>query len=167
MPSVECKICYSQFYAKPSLLKVGWGKYCSITCQRKGQKKGKIVHCFMCHKEVYRQLKALNGSKSKKYFCGKSCQTIWRNSIEFIGSRHPNWQGGHSSDSYRRILKRTGIKEMCKLCRNNDKRILAVHHIDHNHENNKQKNLTWLCHNCHFLVHHYQDLRKQLMETLV
>lgn len=167
MPFVRCKICKNEFYAKPYWLKNGWGKYCSQKCQREGQKTGKFVNCFTCGKTVYKSGKSLRGSKSKKYFCNKSCQTIWRNTIVHIGPNHPNWRGGHSSEVYRNILRRSGKKERCTLCKTKNKRVLAAHHIDHNHKNNRPKNLTWLCHNCHFLVHHYEDERIKLMETLV
>lgn len=43
---------------------------------------------------------------------------------------------------------------MCTLCKTEDKRVLATHHIDRNRLNNSVNNLAWLCHNCHFLVHH-------------
>lgn len=167
MSVVSCKICRQKFYVKPYWLRLGWGKYCSRTCQWEGQKTGKMVPCFMCGKKAYKSGKDLRVSKSKKYFCTKSCQTIWRNTIEFIGPKHPNWRGGNSSEIYRNILKRSGKKEVCGLCRTRDKRVLAAHHIDHNHRNNKTRNLSWLCHNCHFLIHHFQDQRLKFMETLV
>jgi len=167
MPTVRCKICKKSFYAKPHWLKLGWGKYCSESCQREGQKNGKIVKCYICDKDTYKTERDLRRSKSKKYFCSKSCQTIWRNTIVFVGPNHANWRGGNSSEIYRNILRRTGKKEQCILCRTPDKRVLAAHHVDHNHGNNDPKNLTWLCHNCHFLVHHYKDQHQKLMETLV
>ena len=163
MALVVCQICSNKFYAKPSWLKNGWGKYCSMTCKRKAQKTGSFVSCFICGKTTYRSGKNLKGSKSKKYFCTKSCQTLWRNSLVYIGEKHPNWRGGKSSESYRRILKRTLREELCRLCGTKDKRILAAHHIDHNHYNNRQENLTWLCHNCHFLVHHDEKEKSKLM----
>lgn len=167
MPNVRCLICRAEFYAKPSWLKAGFGKYCSVACQRKGQKNGRFVSCFICRKKVYRTQKGLRGSKSRKYFCSKSCQTVWRNTMVFVGSRHPNWKHGFSNDYYRRILSRTKRKKVCQLCETTDSRILVVHHVDHNHFNNKLTNLMWLCQNCHFLIHHYKEERKRLMETLV
>ncbi len=160
MPRVICKICKKDFYAKPSWLQHGWGKYCSRSCQYEGRKTGKIVNCYICKKPVYKSGKNLRGSKSKKYFCGKSCQTKWRN-ITYIGSKHGNWKNGDYA--YRSILDRNGVTKICKLCRKKDERVLAVHHIDHNHSNNKLNNLTWLCHNCHFLVHHHVNEREKLM----
>jgi len=153
MPLIkQCEVCSSDFKTKPFFVKRGGGKYCSKECHYKGLKTGKLVHCSLCDKEVYKSQKALRVSKSKKYFCGKSCQTKWRNSI-FVGEKHANWKTG--KHSYRSVLTRNKIPKVCRLCKTKDERILAVHHIDKDRLNNKLNNLTWLCHNCHFLVHNY------------
>ena len=154
MPLVRCKLCKKEFYAKPSLLKRGWGKYCSGKCQYKAQLKGKFVYCQICRKKIWRKPRQLNLSKSKKYFCTKSHQTLWRNSI-FIGPRHPNWKGGENI-AYKKLLIKNRIKSVCKLCRCKDERVLAVHHLDRNRKHNNIKNLVWLCHNCHHLVHSHK-----------
>lgn len=159
MPTVHCKICKNRFSIKQYWLRMGWGKYCSRECKNEGQKNGKRTTCFTCGKPVYRSRIGLQKSKSKKYFCSKSCQTIWRNTTQYIGSKHLNWKGGLSSYYYRSLLKRTSRKERCGLCGVTDKRILAVHHKDRNHLNNKIDNLIWLCHNCHFLTHHLSRAR--------
>ncbi len=160
----SCLICSKQFYVKPVHVRMGYGKYCSTTCQYEGRKTGKVVSCFVCGKNVYKNKKALLGSKSGKYFCGKSCQTVWRNS-EFVGAKHSNFIDGIST--YKSILNRNKIPKMCKLCGTGDIRILAVHHIDHNHFNNDLKNLTWLCHNCHFLVHHDKVEKARFLAKLI
>jgi len=152
MPQVNCKICKKEFYAKPSWIKNGLGKYCSKGCMQKGLLRGEMKRCFICNAEVYKSRKALLGSKSKKFFCGKSCQTIWRNSIVNVGINHPNWKGGKHV-SYRNVLLKNKVSKICFFCGNNDKRVLAAHHIDENHTNNVLTNLVWLCHNCHSLVH--------------
>src|SRR3989338_4369590 len=103
MPSVKCTTCATKFYAKPNWIKKGWGKYCSRKCHSNSQRKGRTVKCFTCGVEVYRSPKQLNASQSEKYFCTKSCQTNWRNSIVFIGNRHPQWKNGESS--YRNIIR--------------------------------------------------------------
>lgn len=162
---VRCKICKNTFYAKPNWIVRGGGKYCSMTCKRQAQKTGKVVCCFICKKEVYRARRHLLHSKSKKYFCGKSCQTIWRNTILFVGPNHANWKNGENT--FRRIMFRSDIPQICRKCRSRDKRILAVHHIDKNRTNNRLKNLVWLCHNCHFLVHHYIAERGEFLEAMV
>ena len=164
MPIVECKICSMKFYGKPFFLKRGHAKYCSQKCMRAGSRTGKVVKCHSCNKEVYKTKKALRVSKSKTYFCTKSCQTKWRNSV-FIGPKHANWKDG--LHSYRSTMSRHKVPKICKLCKTTDSRVLAVHHIDRNKKNSSISNLVWLCHNCHFLVHHDKDEEKKFMEALV
>jgi hypothetical protein len=152
VPQVYCKICKKEFYSKPYWLKEGYGRYCSKKCHHEGLKKGRNILCFVCRKETYKQQKALTRSKSKKFFCGKSCQTKWRNT-EFVGEKHANWI--HGRQSYKSVLTRNKVPAICNVCKIKDKRVLAVHHKDRNRLNNKLNNLVWLCHNCHHLVHHY------------
>ncbi len=158
MPVVRCKLCNRRFYAKPSWIKSGGGKYCSRKCQYASYRKGRVVSCFICGKRVYKSPRYLK--RATKHFCSKSCQTKWRNTI-FIGSKHANWKEGRYA--YRSVLSRHKIPRLCKLCKTKDSRILAVHHIDMDHSNNRLSNLVWLCHNCHFLVHHYDIERKKIM----
>ncbi len=154
MPTVKCGICKRGFYAKPSWIKYGNAKYCSRTCQHEGAKTGKWVTCFTCKKDVYKTLKAIRISKSKKYFCTKKCQTIWRNSVVYVGKNHSNWKSGEHVEYRNRLLK-NGVQQYCRVCKTKDKRILCVHHVDRDRKNNSLSNLTWLCHNCHYLVHHF------------
>ena len=164
MLQTSCKICQKIFYVKPSWIKKGWGKYCSRKCQFIGQKTGQILRCFLCANKIYRMKGEIDGSKSKKYFCTKSCQTRWRNSI-FSGEKHKNWKGGEST--YRNILTRNKVPMECKRCKISDDRILAVHHIDKNRKNNTLHNLIWLCHNCHYLIHHDNVEWEKIMGILV
>ena len=165
MPIVKCKICKKSFLAKPSWLKKGWGVYCSASCHHEGLKKGEIVKCYICGKKIWRKPRQLKHSKSGKYFCNKSCQTIWRNTIVFVGENHPNWRTGERN--YRNILKKSKRKPICILCKIRDERILTVHHLDKNKKNVELKNLIWLCWNCHFLVHHSKKINKKLMAAVV
>lgn len=151
MPNVPCKVCGKSFYVKPSHQKLGWGKYCSIICRSRSQKKGRDVRCDVCGDEIHRSPQQIVHSRSGLFFCTKRCQTLWRNKY-FIGDKHANWINGESS--YREILKRAGIEVECRLCHVNNKILLSVHHIDHNRQNNDISNLIWLCFNCHYLVHH-------------
>ena len=164
MPVVSCQLCTKEFKAKPSWIKNGYGKYCSRNCSYKGRLNGKEVACTVCATVTYKSQKALNGSRSKKYFCSKSCQTTWRNT-EFKGNKHANWQGGRHS--YRELLLRSSSSPACTLCRTDDLRILAAHHIDEDRNNNTIENLAWLCHNCHHLVHHDQVEHKKFMAAIV
>jgi hypothetical protein len=78
----------------------------------------------------------------------------WHNS-NYIGTKHPNWKTGEYS--YKGVLLQNKIQAICVLCKKDDMAVLTVHHIDKNRKNNKVSNLAWLCHNCHFLVHHYPE----------
>ena len=149
VPKVICKVCNVIFYAKPSHIKLGWGKYCSVTCRNISQFNGNKLRCDICQKEIYRSMARLSHSKSGKFYCSKKCQTLWRNSF-FIEERHPNWTDGISI--YQKLLKGAVVPK-CLLCGLKDERILAVHHKDHNTHNNTLINLVWLCYNCHRLVH--------------
>lgn len=162
MPIQICKFCSTSFYSKPNWVKRGYGIYCSAKCQHLGAKNGKVVRCYVCDKEVYRALRALVNSKSGKYFCGKSCQTRWRNA-EYIGPKHANWK--HGGACYKSILTRHKVFKECVLCKTTNARVLAVHHIDEDHSNNRLENLSWLCHNCHHLVH-YDSVEKRRFLTL-
>lgn len=165
MPLIKkCKICKKEFKTKPFFVKNGAGKYCSVKCHYVGLKTGKMIPCAVCGKETYKTLKALRISKSKKYFCTRSCQTKWRNAL-YVGSKHSNFRTGEYA--YRSMLDRYGVPKFCRLCKTKDVRVLAVHHIDENHSNNKLNNLAWVCHNCHHLVHHYENEKQKFMVTIV
>lgn len=155
-----CEVCSTQFKTKPFFVQQGWGRYCSKKCQYQGVKKGESRQCHECSKEIYRAPRMIERSKSGKYFCSKSCQTRWRNQL-YTGEKHSNYVDGESS--YRSVLSRAGVKKYCRLCKTEDKRVIAVHHVDKNRKNNKVENLVYLCHNCHHLVHRYPVERDKLM----
>ncbi len=159
MPIVKCKQCKKEFFAKPSWLKIGYGKFCSSKCQYEAAKKGKFIACDICGEKTWKQPKQIKHSKSGKFFCSKSCQTLWRNRM-YVGKNHPNWKNAGSR--YRELLIKSRREEICVLCKTEDKRILLAHHLDGNRKNAKVKNLIWLCHNCHFLVHHFLEEKNRL-----
>src|SRR3989344_5210045 len=156
MPIKLCEICSKEFYAKPFFIKRGHAKYCSKKCQSKAQKRGKFINCDTCGKQAWKMPKHLKHSKSGKFFCTKSCQTLWRNRF-YSGPRHPNWKDGGRTH-YRNVIKKhSEIPRICANCKNNDERVLVVHHKNRNRKNNNIENLMWLCSNCHLLVHHYNE----------
>lgn len=155
MPNVVCKKCETVFYTKPNRIMRGWGLYCSNTCKHASLKTGSEMPCSNCTRTIYKTLTDQKRSQSNQFFCGKSCQAKWRNHHIATGKDHPNWKNGISS--YRDLMKRQDVAKICTKCFTNDSRILAVHHKDKNRNNNDLENLTWLCHNCHFLVHHFKN----------
>lgn len=147
----ECSICGKEIRVKESHVARGWGKYCSKTCQFKGQKNGKWFACDYCGKKIYRRPKDIAKSRSKKFFCSRACHCSWENENIRCGADAPNWMAGHTV--YRLLLRRSGVREECRRCGIKDKRVLVVHHNDRNRRNNKPENLEWLCRNCHCIVH--------------
>ena len=124
-------------------------------------RKGQNFNCCSCNKIIYRTPQKIFRSKSKKYFCSKSCQTKWRNT-QYVGKSHLQWRDGKST--YRDVILRSDRFKICTLCKTEDLRVLAVHHIDQDRNNFKLENLAWLCHNCHRLVH-YDKVEKQNFST--
>lgn len=163
MPRVNCLLCGKEFYARPSNVLSGWGKYCSSRCQYQSFRTGVTKKCFTCGRDVYLSLTRLSHSTSKKYFCDKTCQTKWRNK-EFSGLKSKKWKDGIST--YRDAMLNSSRLKKCFLCKEKDFRVLVVHHIDENRKNFKMDNLVWLCHNCHHLVHFNKVTRLRLIRVL-
>lgn len=154
-----CVYCGKEFSTKQFFIDKGQGKYCSRDCAYAHRKKGKECTCAVCGKKTYKTMTQLERSKSRKYFCSKGCQTVWRNT-QFVGEKHANWKDGNYA--YKSVLSRAGIAPVCIMCGNTDSRVMAVHHRDENRKNNKVENLVWICHNCHHLVHYHEDEKKRL-----
>lgn len=150
MISVFCKVCGKKFKAKVWHLQRGWSKCCSKKCRDESLKKGKFVNCDTCGKRIWRMPRHFRYSKSGKFFCNKSCQTLWRNKV-YSGPNHAFWIDG--SSMYRKKLLESGRSAICKLCGERDRRVLQVHHKDDDDRNDEIDNLIWLCINCHHLVH--------------
>ncbi len=151
MPLVNCKQCSKSFKVKPNRIKRGWGKYCSRECQFADMHNGQTFACATCGNSVYRTPKEQRSSRSGRFYCNKSCFAKWKNKLWAFGEDHFNWKDGEAS--YRNAMLRSKKKPQCSGCKNNELRVLVVHHIDENRKNNDLKNLQWLCRNCHYLIH--------------
>ena len=72
----------------------------------------------------------------------------------------------NGESAYRRILISSGEIKKCILCKIEDFKVLSVHHIDKNRKNNNISNLTWVCQNCHYLIHHCLTEENKLMAKI-
>ena len=91
-----CLFCDKEFYVRPSIARIGKGKYCSIECCRtdKGIKKVNsktIVECEFCGIKFEAWNCRLR--KGCDRFCSRPCVDKWL-SKDRSGENHPSWQGG-------------------------------------------------------------------------
>lgn len=115
-----------------------------------------IIKCDYCGKEFTRLKSDVKTSKSGYHYCSKEC-----------GNRHKNsFVKSDNSFAYRRNAF-DNYEHKCAVCGwAEDIRLLEVHHIDENRENNELDNLIILCPICHKkLTLHLCDLidRKYLI----
>ena len=75
----KCEICEKEFYAKPSDIKRGGGKYCSPECYHKSKKTGSWINCEYCGKKFYTTKRAITRSDAGKY-CSWECFKKAKNS---------------------------------------------------------------------------------------
>jgi hypothetical protein len=163
VPIIICDNCGNKFYKKLSQIKRSLKHYCSLLCQSRARRKGVMVACYLCKKEAYKTRKSLERSKNKIFFCGIGCSNKWHGE-EYSRDKHPNWKTGEYS--YKLILKRLTTIQKCALCETSNHKILLVHHVDQNRRNNNPSNLSWLCYNCHFLVHHYKKEKERFLKKI-
>lgn len=101
--------------------------------------------CFMNPKVMQRCAvcdSIIKNYKTSKGTCSRSCANKFFRSGEDNG----NWKGS----KYQSICFNHHDKK-CVVC--GEDKIVAVHHYDHNHENNDPKNLVPLCPTHHSYVH--------------
>ena len=126
--------------------------------------------CFVS-KETYKKRIGEKFSKSHKKRISKALKGRQpKNSLNWKGKNHPNWQNGKSFELYG-IEFNTQLKEQirkrdnyrCQECRKHQNELysrkskkykLNIHHIDYNKKNNNPNNLISLCRNCHTKTNH-------------
>lgn len=108
------------------------------------ENRANLVECPACKKFFVKKDKRV-----------KTCSHACANSFFRSGSTHGNWAGGKS---YRTICFQHYPKE-CLVC--GESKVIDVHHIDHNRENNEPANLIPLC-----PTHHRYCHRKKLKELI-
>ena len=100
--------------------------------------------CMMCEQEFEwegRKNTKTYQRKIEKCYCSRSCANK-------VGAKKLNEQRGYSN--YRTIAFKHYDKE-CIVC--GFDKIVAVHHINHNHSDNRPENLVPLCPNHHEMLH--------------
>lgn len=150
---IKCKKCgYEWSYSAASLMPNNTKQHTFIGCP---ECKYEEVECNYCHKKFKRLKSQLEkDNKARQVYCSKEC-----------GNRHKNSLITQIKDgsNYRRNAF-LNYPHKCDICGwDEDERILEVHHLDEDRNNNKIENLRILCPICHkkLTLHlfFYQELK--------
>ena len=152
---LDCGHCWSAPAQSILYLKDSQYHYCPNCYVTK-----ELLSCAYCGKEFFRQKSQIRRNKSGYYYCSIEC-----------GNRHKNQLRKESGEwdnsvNYRKKALEEYSHE-CFVCGwKEDPRILEVHHIDENRENNYVENLCILCPNCHkkITLGYYTLVGNQLVE---
>lgn len=156
MVRVKCSVCGKEFDRELKSYNInkkrGQNIYCSKECQMAQQKTGQLVHCAYCNKSIYATKHRIEKSKSGLIFCSHSCNASYFNPIT---------KKKEDSGTYRERAFKT-YEHKCAICGwSGDERVLEVHHIDENRDNNDLDNLIILCPMCHrYLTLHIYSLEE-------
>ncbi len=144
-PNTICSVCKKEIYKRPSQIKLNDGKvFCSNTCY--GISCRKEVACLVCGIAI------LAGFNKKT--CSRACANKNRTGIQYKINR-PKDKVKSQKYLKVRLLKIRGGK--CERCEYSKTKILQVHHIDRNRDNNELGNLLLICPNCHYEEHHLKS----------
>lgn len=148
-PNTFCVICNKPIYKRPSQLQLNKGRaFCGIACYGISSRKEKP--CVVCGKMLMAHF--------NKKTCSRGCSNVLRTGIKYRIGR-PKDKVVHYLALKKRLLKLRGDK--CEKCDYNKIKILQVHHIDRNRENNSLDNLELICPNCHSEEHHLNVERRK------
>lgn len=138
--------------------------------ENKFKEKEKIKKvCLNCGKEF----KVIPALKDKRVNCSKKCKGEYMSKL-LSGKNNPLWQDGKSFEPYGiefnkelkgKIRKRDNcVCQECGRTQKELKRLLNVHHIDYNKQNNSPLNLISLCLKCHMKTNHNRKHWKQYFQ---
>jgi hypothetical protein len=172
---ISCAHCGSMFYVPKN--RFDSAKYCSLSCKWEAEVTRKTKACEQCGTQF---TYVANRGKTAKY-CSNSCKgKAYQNrngSVECTCANcgktfktspskprifcSAECRGiGHRTDKFatnvgvRKALARRGLITKCEKCGYSEHpEILGVHHINHDHSDNRIENLIVLCPNCHSLEH--------------
>lgn len=128
-----------------------------------------ITKCAYCGKEITRSKSKIDNSRSGLYFCCREHKDLAQrlDSGEKFNVIRPIHYGSDYGDYRAKAFK--NYEHKCAICGwDEDKRVLEVHHIDSDRENNKIDNLIILCPTCHrkITLHYYQLVDRKELQPL-
>lgn len=165
---VKCLIHNYEFETKfENVRKDGKKHHICPLCQQEDRTKTRVkVECAYCKQNFFVAPSKLDKSKSGLYFCCREHKDLAQriDSGQEFDIMRPTHYGTKVKD-YRQIAFST-YEHKCSACGwNEDERILEVHHIDSNRENNEIDNLVILCPTCHrkITLHYYKLIDRELL----
>ena len=163
----SCDICDKEFERSNTAIRKGEGRCCSREClgtyrstyltgEKAANWKGRttVGKCEQCGKEMrVRQARRKDG---RDRFCSRPCYHNWFAEAHQGANSHL-WRGGHEPypvgwTGFVRRKVRERFDNRCAICgktEQENKRKMAVHHIDYDKKNLDSGNLIALCHSCH------------------
>lgn len=155
LPNTKCSNCHKDIYKRPARLKAHKIFFCDRNCQSQHKRKNSkiiIVNCDCCDKRISKNRSQQRNSKTGLFFCNNLCKN------KFL-AQNRRWQKDDvNSHRQRQNILYDKVKCTCQQCGyNKNKKMLDIHHYDHNHQNNKCDNLRVLCVWCHTKHHRLQE----------
>ena len=159
----KCKHCNNEFEYIRTTEKANHGRHCKDNPTRLetysslkqaqelrfnnelGNYKNFEVVCDCCGNEFFVNEREKQFPLKEKYYCSRSCS----NSVG--GKTKAEKYHGDEVAKYRTVALRHHAHQ-CIVC--GFDKIVDIHHIDENHNNNDPKNLVCLCPNHHKMYHH-------------
>lgn len=139
---LHCLDCDYTWDAKPQSF-LYTNKTSQHFCPNCGIKSRVKVTCALCGKEIERTLSQVEKNQTGYYYCCREHGNLHKN---LLRQKNGEWD---NSSNYRLKAFNT-YEHKCACCGwDEDKRILEVHHIDGDRNNNKIDNLIILCPTCH------------------
>lgn len=140
---LHCLECDYEWDANPQTFLYTNKKGKNHLCPNCGHSKKQKVLCAWCGKEIERTPSQIEKNKSGFFYCCKEHGNLHKN---FLRREAGEWKDGKNY----RLKAFNAYDHKCAICGwNEDERILEVHHIDENRENNEIDNLVILCPTCH------------------
>lgn len=172
-----CRFCNNEFDLERATDKANHAKHCDanpnkhkqykniqIALQEKADRElGEFVKfdvtCYNCEAEFQVEEREKQFPLKEKYFCTRTCANSTGGKAK-AAIHHPD-----AVASYQAVCFRYHEKE-CVVCE--EKNIVAVHHYNENHDDNRPENLVPLCPTHHMYMHsRYKYLIEDQVEEYV
>ena len=152
-----CSNCKKDIYKTPYTLKHHKIFFCNKNCLKEfNSKKSKTieVNCNYCNKKITKTNSQQRSSKAGLFFCNNLCKNRYL-------AKNKRWKKSKDNILHHRSRQNILLQKnnyTCQKCGyDENKKMLDVHHYDHNHKNNKYNNLRILCVWCHIKHHRLKE----------